>query len=1098
MKQDLKNETDRSNSRLRTGTILILNVLLIMVLPIQAFALPDQPENEKPTTISEPIKTNINIGAEHEMLQQVEVTGTITDAETGEPLPGVNIMVEGTYRGTISDVDGDYSIEVSPNASLVFSFVGYKTVTIPVGDQRVINVAMEAEVTELAEVVTVGYGKQSRITTTGAISSVQGVEIEKISMPTLGEALSGKIPGLQTIQQAGTPGASDPNIFLRGLGTLNNNEPLFVIDGVPSTKRTFMQLNPSSISDISVLKDASSTAVYGIKGANGVIIVSTKRGQTGKISIDADVSYGTQVATNLLEYTNSYQWTQAYNQTMINDGDSAGMIPQPIVDKFRTGEEPLLFTDHDWVEEFIGNAAREIKANVNITGGTDNVRYYTSLGYFKQGGFLEESDIYNWSNFNYNRFTLQTNLDIDLTPTTELNFTSRSRIGIRKNPNISDSQFVLWRFLYESPPMAAVGFVDDRFVQLDDRYLPMVWKNSMPSLLAGSGGYNETRENRIDVNLDLTQDLSVLSPILKGLDFRTKISYRVGFNQYKDQNGPYEAVYKSLYNIDAVSPNPSLGDSAIVLSRIQAPSPASYSKSYSANRYIYWEAALAYNRAFDDHTVGALFLYNQEMNYYPPGSWNYSNIPTGSAGLVGRVTYDYNKKYLIEFNLGYNGSENFAKDKRYGFFPSISAGWVLSNERFMDNLGFISYLKMRGSYGIVGSDQVGGSARFIYIGDRYNRDGPLYYGYNFGVRVPELLPGVREESIGNPDLTWETARKQNYGIDIKFFDGLIGINFDYFYEYRDDILMYRNTAPLWLAIELPPLNIGEVENQGFEVMTSLNGRSGDFTYNLAVNVGRAVNTILYMDEIPPAEPYQTMTGHPLGSPYGYVWEGFYSEEEVEQINYDRNNVEDPANYTYPIPTSAYVQPGDMKYRDLNGDNIINELDTKVIEYPNQPQVTGGINANFGYKGFDLTLGFHGVTEVTRSLGYSLGDYFGATNNRSLFLPHYENSWTPERAAEGTAEWPRLTFVNKQYNQQPSTFWVRDGSYLRLRHAELGYTFQRGVISRIGIEGIRIYLRGNNLFTWKKDEMKWIDPERQPNNLTYPLIKTYTVGLKVNF
>lgn len=1027
--------------------------------------------------------------------QSVKVTGTVTSQEEGEPLPGVTILQKGNKNnGTITDPDGRYTIEVPQNDSLIFSFVGYQETTVAINGRSQINVAMVSKIEEIEEVVVVGYGRQSRITTTGSISSVNADEIEKASAPTIGEALAGKAPGLSTIQTTGQPGESDPEIFLRGVGTMNNTNPLIIIDGVPNEIREFMQLNPANIANISILKDASATAVYGVRGANGVIIVDTKRGKTGETKIQANASYGYQQPTQMLEFANSYQWAKAYNQALINDNRESELIPQFHIEHYRKQDEPLLYPDHDWVEEAIDNAAMQTQSNLNISGGTERVKYFTSVGYFRQDGLLKQYGD-NMQNYGYNRFNIGSNVDIKVTPTTDIALNTRARIGNRKLPH-GDHPDRRWQRLYDATPMATAGYIDGKFISFPATHLNYAREVNFLEDLYG-GAYDKRTENRLNLNLDIRQKLEAISPVLKGLQFRAKGGYRSGFNEnIQARIGDYER-YEAMYNTLSANPNPALPDSAVILNKISDRNITNWYYGYNANRYIYWETGFDYQRSFGQHNVGGLVLYNQNKDYYP--NLAYGNIATGNVGFVGRMSYNYNKQYMLEVNLGYNGSENFAKDQRFGFFPSISGGWVISKEKFMQSIEFIDRLKIRASYGIVGSDQAGRRARFIYLGDVYNRDVDKYYGYNFGNQIPDFKPGVNEASIGNEEVTWETAEKQNFGIDISIFDQLT-FNLDYFHEYRSDILMYRNSDPEWLAMDLPAVNIGEVENQGFEIQTTWEKSIGDFYFRVNGNISRAINEVIFMDEIPPLEPYQSFTGHPLGSQFGYVWEGFYSEEEAQVIENERAAEDiNPEDYTYPIPEIvSEIGPGDMKYKDLNNDNIINDADQKVYGYPERPQIIGGINLDFAFKGFDLSVGLQGASEVSRNLRNPVLQNFGGTDDRSLFLPNYEGYWTPERAENGTAEWPRLTFQNATYNVLHSTWRNRDASYIRMKRIELGYSFDNYDLSFAGIKSLRIYLRGNNLFTLKKEEMKWIDPERNPSQMEYPLVKFYAAGLNLSF
>ena len=1030
------------------------------------------------------------------VMQQFTVTGRVTDQETGESMPGVNISVKGTTIGTITDTGGRYSLSFTDrNATLIFSFIGYVSQEVPLNGRTTLNVVLVGEVTALEEVVVVGYGTQSRITVTGAVSTISSEELTKISTPTLGEGILGKTSGVQMTHTSGTPGESDAIMFIRGLGTFNATEPLFIIDGVPNSRRDFMQISPASIRDISVLKDASATAVYGVRGANGVVIVTTRRGQTGKISVEGQVTYGYQRATKLLEFANSYQWSEAYNQMLTNDGRTSGFVSASHMAHYKNHDEPLLFPDINWVGEVLKNAAPEVLSNLNISGGSDKIKYFTSLSYLTQDGLINKYGP-AMANFGYNRLNLQTNVDVDITPSTQLSFTTSARIGNRNEPlPVSTvTMGTLWSRLYGVPPMTSAGEVDGKFVNPYMKYLPepiAFIEESFPQYLF-RGDLRTITENRFNFNFDLRQRFKEIIPVLEGLVFRAKMGYRSGYDRSKVEYGPKTSLYTALYNVDAVNPNTALSDSTVVLQLGAEDGNKSWDMWYDPNRYIYIETGLEYQRSFGKHNLSSLLLYNQNKDYYPPGSWAYSSIPTGNVGLVGRVNYDYNQQYIIEFNMGYNGSENFSRENRFGFFPSVSAGWVISKEKFMQNITWLSNLKLRFSYGIVGSDQAGGSSRFTYIGSSYNRSSLIYSGYNFGDRIAEFVPGTYEDAVGNTAVTWETAKKQNYGIDVGLFKNRLTFSFEYYYEYRNDILMKRNSAPGFLGMTLPVLNLGEVKNQGFDAMVSWEGRVGELTYDIGANITNSRNEILFMDEVEPVEPYQRVTGHPLNSYTGYVWEGFYTAAEITVMEDERTQGIDPKDRTYAIPTEAFVKAGDMKYKDLNEDGIIDQLDRKVIEYPQYPQITGGLNGTFSYKGFEFSFGAQGAARVSRELNYK--EPFQSSNRNSLWLAFYEGCWTPERAEAGTAEFPRLTINNKQFNSLTSTFWIRDASYLRLRRAEFSYTFSN--VNLFKIQQLRVFVSGNNLITLQKKEFGWSDPE--VFSQSYPLLKLYNVGLNVTF
>ena len=1030
-----------------------------------------------------------------EALQQgIAITGKVADTD-GISLPGVSIFIKGTTRGTATDNEGRFTITVPDrNAVLTFSFIGFTVLEQAVGNQTNLNIVLQEETALLEEVVVVGYGTQSKTTLTGAIMSVKQDVIETISTPTLGEGILGRVAGISMTQSAGTPGADDPSVFIRGIASFNSTEPLFVIDGVPNDKRAFMQISPSSIKDISILKDASATAVYGVRGANGVIMVTTRRGDVGKASISSNLSYGIQQPRRLLEFSDSYQYALAFNDMYRSDGTTSGFITDEEIEHYRTGDQPIIYPSKKWIDDVFRQSTPEMRANVNISGGSENVQYFSSVEYYSRDGLVRQYGP-AMENFGYKRFNFQTNIDVSITPTTKLAFTGNSRFGnvIEPFPGMGqNTSGTLWSRVYNLPPMTSYGLLDGKFVYPDLRYLPepIAFQEESFIQYLYSGDYRHAEENTFNLNFDFRQEMKGILPALDGLKFRAKMGYRSGFNRNKVVGGRETSRYVAVFNKDAIVPNPALDDLAVVLKKVGENGTTSWRSSYRPNRYIYFEAGFDYEKTFGKHYVSVLALYNQNKQHFPPGNWAYNYIPTGEVGLVGRVNYNYNQQYMVEVNVGYNGSENFAEGLRFGLFPSISAGWMISKEKFMQDISFLNEMKLRFSYGMVGNDQAGGSSRFTYIGTSYDRNVLQYYGYSFGDAIPEFQRGVLERAVGNSKVTWEKARKQNYGVDLLLFKNRFNFSFDYFYEYRNDILMMPVSTPGFVGFSMPMLNIGEMKNEGFEFVAGWNGKSGDFKYTIDANFTYNKNTILFQDEIPPAEPYQTVTGHSRNQYFGYVWKGYYTQAEVDVIDRERASDMPASQHTYPIPADAYVKPGDMKYADLNGDGIIDALDTKVIEYPRDPRMLFGLNTSISWKNIDLNLGFQGVAQVSRELGYKIP--FGGNTRNSLWLPFYEAAWTPERAAAGTVEWPRITKTNKDYNAYTSTFWVRDASYLRLKRTEIGYT-----IKQIPwIRQMRVYFNGANLITLQKHEFRWGDPELQSQ--TYPLVKTYTVGVDIRF
>ena len=1000
--------------------------------------------------------------------QQITISGKVSDQQD-YPLPGANVTIKGTTTGNITDLEGNYTISADQNDVLVFSYIGYAVKEVPVNRQTIINVVLQESAESLEEVVVIGYGEQKKVTVTGAISAVGSEEILRSPSASVANSLTGKVTGLSSVQYSGQPGEDDATLYVRGVASLTEDRsaPLMIVDGV---ERSFMQLDPNEVESITVLKDASATAVYGVRGANGVIIVTTKRGQEGPAKISANISTGYQVPIGLMDFANSYTYATMYNQAQLNDNPDLdpGLLkfsPEAL-EAFRTGSNPLIYPDIDWVDYIMKPQAMQTKGNVNISGGTKNVKYFVSVAYLNQDGLFNTFDSQYDYNFSYNRYNYRSNIDIDLTKSTKLGITIGGRVGIKNQPDPNDGMNSFFRNISWSVPFSGAGIVDGRYIRSGELYISGPKKDGLNEFYGK--GYQNLTNNDLNFDIDLKQDLSAF---IQGLSFRTKISYNSFYTHNKVRNSSV-ANYEPYYRLDIDTT--AVGDSTIVFRKNGTDGTLSYSEGTSKGRNNYLEFGLDYARKFGNHNLTGLLLYNQRKVYYPA---QFGYIPTAIVGLAGRITYDFRTKYLVDLNLGYNGSENFAEGRRFGLFPAISAGWILSEEDFFPENRLISYLKLRASYGLVGNDKIG-SDRFLYLPDSYTIDAG---GYNFGTNVPTNRPGASEGQIGNPFVTWETARKQNYGIDMNLFSGKLGFNIDYFQEYRKDILTKRQTVPGYLAIDLPAVNIGEVKNQGYEIELKWRQKiTQDIQYWINFNTSHAVNEIVFMDEVEQPEEYLYRTGHPVNQYFGYIFEGFYD---------DREDNSDLPDHLYDL------KPGDMTYRDLNGDSIINQLDQQAIGYTPYPQDVFGLNLGLKIREFDISVYISAATHTSRMLEETYRKAFGETLDRSLMQYMADGAWTPETA--DNASFPRMTLSGSENNSKDSDFWIRDASYVRLKNVEMGYNIKGKALQKLGVSALRIYANGYNLITL--DNLKLADPESRTGRFPeYPLSKIYNVGLKMNF
>ena len=1002
--------------------------------------------------------------------QTATVSGVVKD-DTGEPVIGAGVLVKGTTLGTITDIDGHFSFRADDlNGVLVVSFVGMETQEIPMKGKGTFDIVLKSSNTLLEEVQVVAYGAQKKVTLTGSISSVNTDELLKVPTASIGNMLSGVLSGVSSIQSSGQPGGDDPDVFIRGISTLNtmNAKPLYLVDGV---ERSFFQIDPNEVENITILKDASSTAVFGVRGANGVIIVTTKRGKEGKAKINASFSYGIQTPTRMPEFVNSYDYATFLNEAYTNDGKDPKFTPEA-VEAFRTHSNPIIYPDTDWMELLFKSSAPQTQGNVNISGGTERVRYFISMGMLDQKGFFKNHDTRYDANFNFNRYNYRANLDIDFTKTTLVAINMGGRVEKRNFPRSGDDINQLFRRIYWATPFSGPGIVDGKWIKGNSQYLPVGLSDGLGNIYGR--GYGSKTTNVVNLDLALTQKLDFVT---KGLQFKIKVAYNSGYDHTKERATSIES-YQPWYRKDVTWMEHPAGSDPNEVVYIQDGEAGliSYAESFGKSRDWYAEASFDWKRDFDLHHLSALALYNQSKTYYPDS--DYPGIPRGYVGLVGRVTYDYDNKYLIEGNVGYNGSENFAPGNRYGFFPAVSGGWVLTQEEFLKDNPVVNFLKIRASYGIVGNDRyhpygTGFMDRFLYLPNSYF----IGSGYQFGTGT-SWSPGAYEKSFGNSGLSWEKSAKQNYGIDFSLFNQMLSDSIDYFYEKRTDILAKASTDPIIHAMSLPVLNLGIVSNKGVELNLKWNHKINSFRYWTNLNVSYAKNKIVYQDEVPSEYTYTLKTGHPVGQPFGLKVRGFYYE-----------GMEDVADHSYVL------KEGDVVYEDLNHDGKIDDNDKTAIGYPSYPLLNAGLTLGFEYKGFDFSMLWVGATKTSRVLEETFRKPLGETYDRSLMSHQFTDRWTPETAA--TAKLPRATIDGVKNNYRDSELWVKDASYLRLKNIEIGYNFRLPFMPKIGMEKMRVFMTGYNLLTF--DKLKISDPESMSSGVPqYPVMRVINFGLNVSF
>lgn len=1024
----------------------------------------------------------------------IPVKGKVVD-ETKTEVIGANVVVKGTTQGVITDAGGNYAITVPDEKTvLVFSYLGYESQEITVGKNRVIDVFLKETTQRIDEVVVVAYGTQSKATLTGALSTIGTKELIKAPVASITNVLAGALPGVSTVQTSGQPGSDAAQIYVRGTGSLNGSasKPLILVDGV---EREFSQIDPNEIENLTILKDAGSTAVFGVRGANGVVLITTRRGASGEPAISVSSKTGVQQPLSYVKQTGSYEFARFWNMKQQNDrvADRSAYFTREAIEAYRTGSDPIMYPSTDWGDYMYNKLFFQTQNNINISGGNDAVKYFVSMGYLYQNGILKQFDgmPYN-NNFRYNRYNYRANLDFKLTRTTTLQLNIGGYTGNTREPRASSDNPWVYTQIW-ALPFSGAGFVNGVRTQIPGAFTPVGVNRDGLSIYWGQG-YNEKYQTTLNADVDITQRLDRLTP---GLSVSFKASYDNRFNLQKNHTGgtveSQTAYYRSFLD-DRTKPQTDPDyDKTIVYVPSGSVTPLSYTETYGRDRNWYIEGRINYDRTFGDHKINGLFLYNQSRNYYPlqpdgsaaPYPW----LPRGYIGFVGRATYGYKSKYLIDVNAGYNGSENFAPGKnRYGLFPAVSAGWVMSEEAFMKRFSFIDYLKWRVSWGRVGSD-TGTSTRFMYVPGVWTGGGD----YSFGVNNPNGSPTSVLGTPGNSEVSWETAEKQNYGLDIKALDSRLSFHADYFIEHRTGILISPQSVPSIIATGLPNLNIGRVDNRGYELAfgwdeTLKNG----FRYYAEGNVSFARNKIVYMDEVPNKYDYMNQTGGSTNRPtsvYKFIRLYQYSDFTPDA---DGNLVLNPE---LPQP-AVTVYPGDAMYADLNDDNIVDGDDRMTTGYAERPEYTFGLNAGIDFKGFHFSMQWSGAAHVNKMLQIEYRIPFTNAGKRGLLQYFYDNSWTEENQQGATL--PRAAETSETWNSENSTLWLRDASYIRLKTLTVGYTFRnKRFLRAIGANSLGLSLNGYNLLTFSPLDI--LDPESLGNNIgAYPLVKVYSLGVNINF
>ncbi len=1017
-----------------------------------------------------------------------EVTGTVSDDETKEGVPGVTVTVKGTSRGVLTDASGKFRIEAgNENAVLVFSMVGYLTQEVTTGTRSVIDVALTTDNQHLSEVIVVGYGVQKKETITGSVTSVKGSELVKSPAVNLSNSLAGRMPGVVAVNRSGEPGYDGSSIRIRGSNTLGNNDALIVIDGIPNRAGGLERLNPNDIESISVLKDASA-AIYGARAANGVILITTRKGKTGKPELSYSFNQGYSRPTVIPKMTNSAQYAEMLNDLNIyalpvsewagaNQAyKTSGVFSRPngqqrvapfspeAIQKLGDGSDPWNYPNTDWFEATLKDWSPQVRHNLQLTGGGENVKYFTSLGYQDQDAYYKNSAT------GYSQYDLRLNLDAKINEYINLQVGVMGREEVRKYP--TKGAGAIFRMLMRGKPQ-----------------MPAYWPNGLPGpdieygenpvvITTNQTGYDRDRRDFFQTN----GQLEIKIPGVKGLKLTGTAALDKRVAARKLWTIPWTLYERGSGTDPDGTPN--------LIASKRGPAEPNLNQWSENQLNVLLGTVLSYERGFGNHNVTAIAGTNRETisgenmgayrrffvspaidQMFAGGDLEKNNwggaFEQARLNYFGRFAYNFSEKYLAEVLWRYDASDIFPAETRYGFFPGVMLGWVISEESFFKKQSFLEYLKIRGSWGQMGNDQVD---RYQYLAT---------YGFSSYIVDNQEYKTLSESRIPNTNITWEIANNSNLGIEGQLLNSRLSFEIELFSNLRTQILTARNASvPQSTGLTLPNENIGKVRNRGWEFNLNWRDKIGEFTYNIGINGGYAKNKILFWDEAPGAPLWQQSTGSPMGTPLMYEYDGVFKDQaEIDSKTLDYSSI---------IGT---LRPGDMKYKDINGDGKITPDDRIRSAYNNTPRFQGGLVLGGQYKNFDLSVLFQGGAGARQYI--STGE-MGSIGN--FFLDVYENRWTIDNPS---SEHPRIAERADQYYSGGNTYWFRSRDYVRLKNLELGYALPSELINRFKINSLRFYVNGLNLITW--DKLKILDPES--DNTTgqyYPQAKLINAGLTVTF
>ena len=1020
---------------------------------------------------------------EKQQQEKIEISGIVLD-QNKEPLVGVNVSVKDIPGlGAITDINGKFKIKVEPYQWLVFTFIGFDKQEILVKEQKSINVIMqEAKATAIDEVVITGTGAQKKITMTGAATTVD-VNTLRTSTSSITNALAGNVAGIMARQTSGQPGNNISEFWIRGISTFGaGSGALVLIDGF---ERDMNEINIEDIESFTVLKDASATAIYGSRGANGVVLITTKRGKSGKVQIDAKVETTYNTRTYTPELVDGYTYANLMNEARTTRNKEAFFSDEKLY-ILRNGLDKDLYPNVDWMDVLLKKGAPTYRATLNLNGGGSLARYYVSVSYVDEGGMYKVDEglkDYN-TNANYRRWNYRLNVDMDITKSTLLKVGVAGSLDKKNEPGMAGN---IWASAMRNNPISVP-------VMYSNGYVPAYGSENdqlNPWVAATQTGYQETWNNKLQANATLEQSLNFIT---KGLKFIGRYGFDTNNYQWINRK-KFPEMWRAEQN--------RASDGSLVMKKIKDEQLMTQESSSNGNRKEYLEAELHYDRTFGDHIVGAVFKYSQDKTIDTSQNGNdiMQGIDKRHQGLAGRFTYGWKYRYFFDFNFGYNGSENFAPGHQYGFFPAYSAAWNIAEEPIIKkHLKWMNMFKVRFSYGKVGNDNVGTRFPYLYtIADRYkNGDNEIIYGGYDWAQYPSSYSfgGLGFGDVASNGITWEVAEKNDLGIDLALFNDKFTATIDYFDEKRTGIYMVRNYLPQIVGLNghNPAANVGAVSSKGFDGHFSYKQRINDVNLTVRGNITYSKNEVLERDEENNVYAYQMQRGYRVDQCKGLIAEGLF--KDYDDI---RNS---------PTQSWGKVQPGDIKYRDVNGDGVINDGDQVAIGATSRPNLIYGLGASASWKGLDVNVHFQGAGKSTFFTYGKCVWAFTEGEWGNIFKGMLDNRWVDADTAETlgipanenpNASYPRLSYQGdnaSNNNYRNSTFWLKNGRYLRLKTIDVGYTLPKSIVNKMHFNNIRIFLVGTNLLTWSS--FKTWDPEMgDPRGESYPLTKSITMGISVN-